>query len=142
MGSAWMEKRCPKAQRLHQTILDESPTSLFCPFCGTKWPEPVEINDSDTELSRTTSRSSSQVFGPPATKSSRNKRDRTSNFKTSFQSHAQEALQACRPQKVTDPYKNPLGLQIRLISLVTFGQYQDTFFIPGKTNKLGAYIFS
>lgn len=137
--------KCPKGGQGHAQIQGQFPQSICCPYCACRWPEPLEINDSEEEVTptRTTSQSSSsQVFGPLALSNQqliRPVRDRTTNFKNNFKSKAQEAVEACRPIKKANPYAHPAGLYIRLMCILTMGEYRHSFFLSGKTTKLGAY---
>lgn len=138
-------KRCPKEYRLHDEIQRESPASGFCGYCGQQWPQPIEVDASDDETSSCRT-SRSQIYGPfpPSSSSSsqpppRRQRDHTSNLQTRFKAAATSALRESRPAKDLDPYSHPLGLPIRLITLLIIGERRSTFFIPRKTEKLGAY---
>lgn len=137
-------KICPKERRLHVSIQQESPASSFCCYCGQQWPQPIEVESSDDEASSRTT-SISQTYGPlPSSSSSsihppRHQRDRTSNFQKRFKAATNSALKEFRPPKDLDPYSHPLGLPIRLVTLLVIGERKSTFFIPRKTEKLSAY---
>jgi hypothetical protein len=147
MAPSWMTKACPKVKdRTHESIHEENPDSSFCSFCGRPWPDPITVHDSEDDI-RYVSRAprtkaqvdtrGHQLWGPERPQ----KRDRTSNLIRKFKTSALEAAKESRGSKETqpDPYDHPIGLQIRLVPLLTIGEMQSGFFIPGKVTKLSAY---
>lgn len=151
MAPNFLAKQCPMAPgKTHEEIQQEAAGSYMCPNCHCQWPEPIELDSDHQET--TPSRTSSQFFGPRRQEHDQQldprhqqlpslprQRDRTTNFKKNFQQKAQQAYTACRQQKERSPYENPAGLLIRLMTIISLGEYTYGFFIPSKTIKTGMY---
>jgi len=118
----------------HDTIRAAS-AGRFCPFCGRRWPKPVEIDAPDTFSDSpmpTATYKTPSVSGyaslegrgiaeqalPRSSSSSTSRGDRLNNLR----GHTRQAIPATRPAKPVSPFENPCGIKIRVQPVYSTGR--------------------
>lgn len=127
--------QCPKKHdKSHDDIKKEYPDSLCCLFCGTLWPQPIDLS-SYNQLQR--SRTGAQHFGPRDTHHQRSQPatfPRTRVVENTYASNVEKAISITRGRTVKeeDPYCHPAGLPISIQLIASFGKTISGIFISSK----------